>query len=188
PAGLFKNPGVELFGLRLREAPMDAVSQTGCRVVQGFLISVADPFVAGQTGCDVFRRLGNQPLVGVGFIGGLGVALVAFRTAAFQMNVIRQTFGSDPETFVNLRDPRRRTGSTVTPFAFRHVVIVIADQSLQLVRAAVAVQTGIRRRRRKQDDRGEERNRENNRNRKYNKKNFTHKQPSDFNKTVFNPW
>lgn len=156
--------------------------------MQGFLIRVADFLVAGHADFDVFRRFGNQPLVGVGFIGGPGVALVAFRTVALQMNIIGEAFGRHPETFVNLRDPRRRSGSPMAPFACRHVVIVIADERLQLVRAAVAVQAGIRRRSRKQDDRGEKGNRENNRNRKYNKKTFTHKQPSDFNKTVFNPW
>ena len=167
---------------------MDTVSLAGCRVVQGFCIMLADCFVAGGTGFDVFRRFGNQPLVGVGFIDGLGVALVASRTVALQMNIIGEAFGRHPETFVNLRDPRRRSGSPMAPFACRHVVIVIADERLQLVRAAVAVQAGIRRRSRKQDDRGEKGNRENNQKCKYNKKTFTHKQPSDFNKTVFNPW
>lgn len=143
PAGLLKYFCVKLLRLCRGKTLMDAFAQTGCRVVQRFCIMVGDPFVAWRTGFDVFRRLRNHPLVGVGFIGGLRVALVAFRTAAFQMNIFGQTFLRNQKSFIGLRNPRRRSGSPIASLARGLVEIIIENHCFQQICVAMTSKTCI---------------------------------------------
>ena len=128
--------------MRFGKALADSVAQPGGGVVQGFFVVVAYFLVAG---CTVFNPTGwpcDHSLVGIGFVDGSGISLVAFRAAFFQMNVLRQTLLCNQKPFVSLRDPRRRTGSSVA-FARALVVILVLDHRFELICAAMARKTGV---------------------------------------------
>jgi hypothetical protein len=93
------------------------------------------------------------------------------------MNVIRQTLRRDQKTFVDLRDPRRRTSSPKPLCSCGRIEIVIIYHRFEFIRVAVATKAGIRSMGDTWVNPGKKENRENQHNNSNNKRELPHKQP-----------
>jgi len=120
PAGFFKHLLVKCFQLLFGEAGHNAVSLTGCCIMQGLGVIVRNLFMTSHAGAQIVRRFFYHAFMRFFSFYFFGVSFVAKNAAHFEMRIFLEEFLIDNISEIHFfRPDRRRSARSPLACAYR---------------------------------------------------------------------